>query len=74
VGAALSAAGHLPPAAGAGLTASAKLAFVHGSNVANVAAGIIALVGVAVALRFLPKVPRRRPVDRTVHQQVTEAV
>lgn len=61
VGAALAVARHLPPPAGAGLTAAAKVAFVHGSNVANVAAGIIALVGVGVAVRILPRVPRRGP-------------
>jgi predicted MFS family arabinose efflux permease len=55
VGAALAIAHTLPAAPGNDLTAIAKAAFVHGSDVANVVAGVVAAVGAILALRFMPR-------------------
>jgi hypothetical protein len=61
VGAALAAARVLPAAAGRDLIAIADAAFVHGADVANVTAGVVAIVGALLALRFLPGTPPVRP-------------
>jgi hypothetical protein len=54
VGAALAAARTLPAPARESLVAAAKAAFVHGSNVANVVAALVAIGGAFLAMRFLP--------------------
>ena len=54
IGAAFAAARTISPASGTYLVAVAKEAFVHASNVANVVAVAVALIGAALALRFLP--------------------
>jgi hypothetical protein len=54
VGATIAAAGRLPIAARAETVAAARQAFVHGLDVASIVAFAIALVGAAIALRFLP--------------------
>ncbi|HYR62370.1 MAG TPA: MFS transporter [Actinomycetota bacterium] len=54
VGAALAAAHTLPGRAGPNLAAAAKAAFVHGSNVANIVAALVAIGGAFLAMRFLP--------------------
>ncbi len=65
VGAALVAARNLPARPQADLVAAAKAAFVHGSNVANVVAGAVALVGALLAFHYLPN-PTRGGSDFTV--------
>ena len=65
VGAAFSAAQGLPAGSRASLVESAKIAFVHGSDVANVVGGVVALIGVAVALRALPSLQAHRRQRRT---------
>jgi hypothetical protein len=54
VGATIAAASRLPIAARAETVAAARQAFVHGLDVASIVAFVIALVGAAIALRFLP--------------------
>lgn len=58
VGAAIAAARNLPPAAGSNLVETAKTAFVHGSNVANVVAAVVAIAGAVAAVTLLRS---RRP-------------
>ncbi len=53
VGAAFAAARNLPAAAGSNLVEAAKAAFVHGSNVANVAAALVAVGGAVTAVSLL---------------------
>ena len=60
VGAALSTAHALGGSHGVTLAAAAKSAFVHGSNLANLVAALVAAVGVVVAIRYLPKVSAGR--------------
>ncbi len=55
VGAAVSAAHGLAPAARADLIGIAKAAFVHGSNVACVVGAVTAVAGAALAYRYLPR-------------------
>ncbi|HEX3424814.1 MAG TPA: MFS transporter [Acidimicrobiales bacterium] len=57
IGAALAAARGLPAASRSGLVMVAKDAFVHASDVANVVAAVVLVVGAALAVRYL-----RRPV------------
>ena len=45
----------LPPSVAHDLTSAAKVAFVHGSNVANVVGGVVVLVAAALAFRFMPR-------------------
>lgn len=54
IGAAFAAARTIPAATGTYLDAVAKEAFVHASNVANVVAVVVALLGAGLALRYLP--------------------
>jgi EmrB/QacA subfamily drug resistance transporter len=58
VGAALAAARMLPAPAGQNLVAAAKAAFVHGSNVANIVAALVAIGGAFLAMRYLPRLKR----------------
>jgi hypothetical protein len=60
VGAALATARMLPAPAGESLVAGAKAAFVHGSNVANIVAALVAIGGAFLAMRYLPRLPRGR--------------
>jgi len=53
VGAAIAVARSLPAAAGSNLVETAKAAFVHGSNVANVVAALVALGGGVAAVALL---------------------
>jgi MFS family permease len=55
VGAALAAARRLPAPARESLVAAAKAAFVHGSNVANIVAALVAIGGAFLAMRYLPR-------------------
>src|SRR5207302_969993 len=59
VGAALAAARTVPAPAGLDLVGAAKAAFVHGSNVANVVAALVAVGGAVLAVRYLPGMSRR---------------
>jgi EmrB/QacA subfamily drug resistance transporter len=52
----------LPRAAGDQLLAAARTAFVHGSNVANVAGAVVVLVAAALAFRYMPQGGRRAAV------------
>jgi EmrB/QacA subfamily drug resistance transporter len=54
IGSALATAQTLPAGARDTLVQLAKNAFVHGSNVANVVAAIVLIVGAALAVRYLP--------------------
>jgi EmrB/QacA subfamily drug resistance transporter len=45
----------LPQSVAHDLTSAAKVAFVHGSNVANVLGGLVVLVAAALAFRFMPR-------------------
>jgi hypothetical protein len=38
--------------------AAAKAAFVHGSNVANIVAALVAIGGAFLAMRYLPRLTR----------------
>lgn len=55
VGAVLQSAAHLPSAAADELLTAAKVAFVHGSNVANVVGAVVVLVASGLAFKLLPK-------------------
>jgi EmrB/QacA subfamily drug resistance transporter len=55
VGAALAAARALPAPAAQSLVATAKEAFVHGSDVAGVVAALVAIGGALLAMRYLPR-------------------
>jgi EmrB/QacA subfamily drug resistance transporter len=57
VGAALDVARTLPPATRTELVHVVRGAFVHGSDVANLVAGAVALIGAALAFRYLPSRP-----------------
>ncbi|HMC09017.1 MAG TPA: hypothetical protein VKL22_06840, partial [Actinomycetota bacterium] len=63
VGAALATARTLPAPARLDLVGAAKAAFVHGSNVANVVAALVAVAGAALAMRYLPRMSRPIPVE-----------
>ncbi|HEX3393608.1 MAG TPA: DHA2 family efflux MFS transporter permease subunit [Acidimicrobiales bacterium] len=58
VGAALASARPLPVGPRGDLVAATKAAFVHGSNVANVVAAVVAVAGAMLAFRYLPAPPR----------------
>ncbi|MGH2719425.1 MAG: MFS transporter, partial [Actinomycetota bacterium] len=76
VGAAIAAARNLPAASGSNLVETAKAAFVHGSNVANVVAAVVAIGGAVAAvtlLRARRPVPRAEPVDGVDVVDVVEA-
>jgi EmrB/QacA subfamily drug resistance transporter len=60
VGAALAAARTLPWPARLDLIAASKAAFVHGSNVANIVASLVAIVGAGLAMHYLPSRSRSR--------------
>ena len=53
----LAAARALPAPAAQSLVATAKEAFVHGSNVANIVAALVAIGGSLLAMRYLPRRP-----------------
>jgi EmrB/QacA subfamily drug resistance transporter len=59
VGAAIAVAHTLPGASGSNLVSAAKEAFVHGSNVANIVAALVAIGGSILAVRYLPRRTRR---------------
>ena len=48
----------LPAPARLDLVGAAKAAFVHGSNVANVVAALVAVAGAVLAMRYLPRMSR----------------
>jgi DHA2 family multidrug resistance protein-like MFS transporter len=54
VGAVVQTAAGLPAGAGADLLESAKAAFVHGSNVANLIAAVVVSIAAVLAFRLLP--------------------
>jgi EmrB/QacA subfamily drug resistance transporter len=54
VGSALTAAAHLPAPVARAVSQAARSAFIHGADAASVVGVVVALVGVAVAVRFLP--------------------
>ena len=53
----LAAARALPAPAAQSLVATAKEAFVHGSNVANIVTALVAIGGSLLAMRYLPRRP-----------------
>jgi EmrB/QacA subfamily drug resistance transporter len=73
VGAAIAAAHGLPASSGGQLVAAARAAFVHGSNVANVVAAVIAFGGAVIAVRSLrarrPRGPETETVIATAQEQ-----
>ncbi|HEX3622771.1 MAG TPA: hypothetical protein VHT97_10685, partial [Acidimicrobiales bacterium] len=61
IGAVTQSAHSLPVAAGEQLRTAAKVAFVHGANVAAVVGGLVVLVAAGLAFRYLPGRAAARP-------------